>query len=124
MIRLAAACALLLVPLQAERVGAAAHYRPGLFEQVARNRGLHPVACMAAVTSDHRIGAWVTITRVKTGRSERCRITDVCNRATGDCANLRERDIVAELSFDAARRLCGITHYGSSPPRHCIVSVR
>ena len=120
---LTAVCALLLMPVQAERSGFAAHYKPGLFEQVARNRGLHPVACMAAVTSNHQIGAWVTITRVKTGRSERCRITDVCNRATGDCARLRARNIVAELSFGAARRLCGISYYGQEPPSACIVRV-
>ena len=120
--RLAAVCALLLVPVQAERVGSAAHYKPGLMAEVARNRGMTPGSCDVAVTDNHRIGAWVTITRVKTGRSERCRITDVC--AQRDCARLRAKGIIAELSFEAARRLCGITRYGQEPPSACKVRVR
>ena len=120
--RLAAVLALLLAPVQAERVGGAASSTWLVREGRQRNRGLPVVRCMAAVTDNHRIGAWVTITSVTTGRSERCRITDVC--AQRDCARLRARNIVAELSYGAARRLCGITHYASEPPRACIVRVQ
>lgn len=103
------------------RKGYAAHYPKNLMERVSKNRGLPVVSCMVAVTSDHRIGAWVTVTRVKTGHTERCRITDVCRPR--DCPALARRGIVAELSWPAASRLCQLRYVNQEPPRACVVSV-
>jgi hypothetical protein len=123
--RLLAAVALVVLPLPGaqHRVGGAAHYGPGTFERVAIKRGLAVTSCLAAVTDNHRIGARVTITRLKTGHAESCVIADVCNVALGHCRQLRRRGIVAELSFGAAKRLCGIRYAGQEPPRACRVRV-
>ena len=118
--RLLAVCALLLVPVQAERSGFAPHYRPGLIEQVARNRGLHPVACMVA--SYHEpIGAWVTVTSRRTGRSERCKVVDTCRPV--DCRRLIGKGYVIELGWPAAKRLCLHKRYADRDPTTCRVTV-
>lgn len=122
MIRILAAV-LLVMPVQAERTGYAAHYKKGLMEQVARNRGMTPGSCDVAVTNNHTIGAYVTITRIKTGHAERCRIVDVCNAGLGHCRALARRGIIVELGWPAARRLCGLDYPNQEPPRSCIVRV-
>ena len=127
MTRILCAAFLALLPLgdgaqRRTQTGSAAHYRPNLMEQVSRNRGLPVVDCMVAVTSDHRIGAWVTVTSHVTGYAERCRITDVC--APRDCGRIARRGIVAEIGWTAARRLCRVSRYGEQPPSRCPVTVR
>ena len=107
----------------AARRGFAAHYSNNVMEKVARNRGMQPTACDVAVTDNHRIGSWVTVTRTKTGRIERCRIVDVCNDSLGHCTALRRRGIVVELGFPAAQRLCNIKRAADRPPKDCRVSV-
>jgi hypothetical protein len=123
MIRLAAA-ALLLLPAPRAITGAAAHYGPGTMERVAKVRGMTPGRCDVAITNNFDIGAWVTITRPKTGHSERCRIVDVCNVAKGHCRALARRGIVAELGWPAARRLCGLDYPRQEPPSACKVTVK
>jgi hypothetical protein len=125
MTRLLAAVALVVLPLPSaqHRVGGAAHYAKNVMERVARHRGMTPGSCDVAVTNRFDIGAYVTITRLKTGHAERCRIVDVCNVALGHCKALAKRGIVAELGWPAARRLCQIERAGQEPPRACQVRV-
>lgn len=124
MIRLAAVL-VLLIPAPAHPVtGGAAHYGKNVMENVARVRGMTPGRCDVAITNNHTIGTWVTITRIKTSHSEHCRIVDVCNVAKGHCRALARRNVVAELGWPAARRICQISYPNQEPPSACRVTVR
>jgi hypothetical protein len=120
MIRIAAVLVLLMPGGTVERSGWAPHYRPGLIERVARNRGLRESACMVAAY-DWPIGAWVRVTSRRNGRSERCQVVDVC--APKDCRRLRGLGYIAELGWPAAKRLCGHKRYADRGPRTCPVRV-
>ena len=100
--------------------GFAAHYRPGLMERVARNRGLKPVECMVA-SPYHRLGTWVTIHSPKQKETLRCRVTDIPQRRHRPA--LIRRGIVVELDFKSAKVLCGIRRVAEKPPRACTVVV-
>ena len=97
------------------RSGYAARYRPGLMERVSRNRGLPIVSCMVA-SPHHPIGTWLLV-RGRSGQAH-CRVTDVPHPR--DRAQIIRRGIVVELSYPAARRLCGSV---VEPPRACPVRV-
>ena len=113
--RLAAVCALLLVPVQAERSGYAAYYTtPGLMEAIARKRGIehpHPIA-----SPYDGIG-----TRLRVCSRRGCInavVADVCHPR--DCARIRRRGIVVELSYRDNGRLCPRYNH---PPKDCRVTV-
>lgn len=53
----------------------AVRYAPGVFEQVARNRGMEPAPCMVA-SPVHPLGAWLLV-EGRTGRRLRCKVVDV-----------------------------------------------
>ena len=98
--------------------GFAAHYRPGLMEQVARRRGMSQTACMVA-SPYYKLGEWITVESRKHRQRLRCRITDVPQPKHR--AQLRKRTIVVELDFKSARILCKIARVGQEPPRACPV---
>lgn len=100
--------------------GFAAHYRPGLMEQVSRVRGLQIVPCMVA-SPHYRIGVWLTIESSKFKQKLECRVTDVPQPAHRK--RLIQRKIVAELNFESAKILCGIKRLREAPPTACPVVV-
>lgn len=104
----------------APHAGYAAHYRPGLMQRVARNRGLEVVPCMVA-SPHHRIGTWLRVTSPKRKKTLSCRVTDVPQPKHRPA--LIQRKIVVELDFESARILCGIRRVGQEPPSACPVIV-
>ena len=131
MIRLAAALGLLYLSVGAgmtartayealqSRSGYAAHYRPGLFEQVSRNRGLPVVSCMVA--ADLPIGRWVTVRSGVTDEVRACRVTDVCRPR--DCPRLARRGIILEFDYRSGMAMCALRYYGQEPPWKCPVEM-
>lgn len=104
-------CAIALSPTYE---GFAARYAPGLFERVARHRGMEPAACMLA-SPRHEIGAWVR--GVRTGIERMCQVADTS--APRDRArHLRTR--LFELDYESARAICGQV---TGPNRDCPVRV-
>ena len=101
-----------------QRVGFAAHYRPGLMDQVARRRGMPRVACMVA-SPHYALGSWVKVRSQKNARLLYCRVTDVPQPYHR--ARLQQRKIVVELDFKSATLLCNIRRSKQEPPRACPV---
>ncbi len=101
-----------------QRTGFAAHYRPGLMEKVARQRGLEVVACMVA-SPHHKIGVWLSIHSPKRKQTLKCRVTDVPQKAHRPA--LIRKGIVVELDFESAKILCGIKRPREAPPSACKV---
>ena len=112
--RLAVVCALLLVPVQAERSGYAARYKNGLMEQVAENRGMWARHMVASPYEP--LGAWVTVCSRR--GCMRALVIDVCHPR--HCRRIRAKGIVVEVSHQDARWLCGSV---VDPPRQCPVVV-
>jgi hypothetical protein len=98
--------------------GYATHYRQGLFEQVADNRGMPRARCMVA---DDRtpLGAFVAIRGARTGVLLRCQTTDVS--APKDKAR-HLRDGLVELDYHSGRAICG--KWFAERWRNCPVWVR
>jgi hypothetical protein len=101
-----------------QRVGFAAHYRPGLMDQVARRRGMPRVPCMVA-SPHYALGSWVKVRSQKNARFLYCRVTDVPQPYHR--ARLAQRKIVVELDFKSATFLCNIRWVKQEPPRTCPV---
>lgn len=99
--------------------GIAKWYSEGVMEQVARNRGMPIQDCMTS-SPRYPIGTWVLITGQETGVSEECIVTDV-SHPRDRARHLRE-GTEAELSYQAAKRICGETRNGR--PKNCRVRVR
>ncbi len=101
----------------ASYTGFAAHYRPGLMERVAANRGIPPASCMVA---SHRLplARSIVVLGQRTGVSRRCTVVDIC--APKDCPRIKARGIVVELDYQSNRAICGATR---EPPRYCPVTV-
>jgi hypothetical protein len=110
-------------PLPVARVqqGGAAHYSPGVMERVSRFRGMPVVGCMIASIHYPKLGTWVTVHSRKTGAVELCRVTDVTRKR--DIPTMQRRNIVVELNFAAAKRLCAIHRPNQEPPRACQVTI-
>jgi hypothetical protein len=109
------------VPVYRERrVGFAAHYRPGLMDQVARRRGMPRVPCMVA-SPHYTIGSWVIVRSQKNSRVLHCRVTDVPQPYHR--ARLQQRRIVVELDFKSATMLCNIRWVKQEPPKACPVII-
>jgi len=86
----------------------AVRYDPGVFGQVARNRGMPIVVCMVAHPT-LEIGTWIEV-EGPAGTAD-ARVTDTS--APED----RQRHIEtrrAEFSYDCARRLCGQSWEGAA----------
>jgi len=83
--------------------GIAAHYAPGLMEQVSLNRGMPIVGCMIA-SPRHDIGQWVVVEGRNTGRRLRCRVTDT-SHPWDKARHLRTR--LFELGYANTMDLCG-----------------
>jgi hypothetical protein len=101
-----------------QRAGFAAHYRPGLMDQVARRRGMPRVPCMVA-SPHYTLGSWVKVRSQKNGRSLNCRVTDVPQPYHR--VRLQQRKIVVELDFKSATVLCNIRRSKQEPPHRCPV---
>lgn len=85
--------------------GVAAHYNPGVMEQVARNRGMPIVGCMIA-SPRHAIGQWVIVEGRNTGKRLRCRVTDT-SAPKDKARHLRQG--LFELGYANTIDLCGST---------------
>ena len=108
------------VDARQQHSGFAAHYRPGLMDQVARRRGLPKVPCMIA-SPHYVVGTWVYVKSRKNGRTLRCRVTDVPQPYHR--ARLNKLNIVVELDFKSATILCNIKRPSQEPPRACPVVI-
>lgn len=97
------------------RSGFAAHYRPGLMEQVARRRNLPDRGCLVA-SPYHGIGSRLEVAS-KRGRL-RCLVADVPQPA--DRAAIVRRRIIVEFDFRSNARLCP----ARERPENCPVLVR
>jgi hypothetical protein len=123
--RYVATAALLLTMILPARIdarshiysGYAARYRPGLMEQVARNRHMPQEPCMIAATHEP-LGAQVRVTSGVTGVSLLCRVVDQPHPRHR--ASIIRRGIIAELSHQGAKKVCG-TNNGS--PRECPINI-
>lgn len=98
--------------------GYAAHYRDGLMEQVAANRGMPVVDCMIA-TPYADLGTWVTVESLLTGVVQACRVTDIPH--PHDRQSIIERGIVVEFGFANIDEMCNLSYAGQEPPRACPV---
>lgn len=95
----------------------AVRYAPGVFEMVARNRGMHIERCMVA-SPVHPLGAWLLV-EGRTGRRLRCRVLDVS--APHDRAGHIKRRII-EVDPQSGAILCGTQWQGNA--RECTVRVK
>lgn len=93
----------------------AVRYSPGLMEQVARNRGMEPQACMVAHPTEP-IGAWLLVE----GKTRlRCQVVDTS--APADRArHIRLKRI--EVDPKSGAQLCGARWQGKAS--ECRVLVR
>ncbi len=111
-----------LVNARQQHSGFAAHYRPGLMDQVSRRRGMPRVPCMIA-SPYYALGTWVSVRSRKNAKTLHCRITDVPQ--PHHRARLQKRKIVVELDFRSATILCDIRRQNQEPPHACpVVLVR
>lgn len=96
--------------------GYAAHYSPGVFEQVRINRGLPKADCL--ISSDwHPLGTWVRVEGRRTGAVRVCEVADVS--APADRAR-HLRAHLFELDFRSAAHICGSTRLAN---RECPIRV-
>ncbi len=102
------------------RIGSAAHYSIGVMEHVADVRGMERVPCMAS-SPFYPLGTWLRVERLATGMMEVCRVTD--QSATKDRSRHIRHNLVVELGWPAARRLCGLKRVNQEPPWKCQVRV-
>jgi hypothetical protein len=101
-------------------IGGAAHYGVGIMEHVADLRGMAHEPCMVS-SPYYPLGVRLRVTRIATGHTEICRTFDVS--APQDRAGHIRRNIVVELGWPAARRLCGLRRVNQEPPRACRVKI-
>lgn len=97
--------------------GIASHYSPHVMEKVSHVRHMPVVSCMIASPYE-KIGTWLTVKGLRTGKARRCRVTDIC--APQDCRSIRERRIVAEIDWKNALAICGSR---IEPDRKCPVRI-
>lgn len=104
--------------------GLAVRYNEGVMENVARNRGIPPAACMIASThaTDADMGVtWLEVEGVRTGVKRRCLTVDL-PRPGRDKANLIRRGVLVELDHASSRDICGASWSGKAT--ECPVRVR
>lgn len=104
------------VPKTAE-AGYAPHYARGLMDRVAKRRKLDRAPCMVSRPFGP-LGAWVWVHGVRTEVTLKCLVVDVSHPRDRK-RHQRTRRIV-ELSWEAARALCGTTR---ASPKACPVRV-
>lgn len=97
----------------------AAHYSPGLMEQVARNRNMEPVECMVS-SPWYGLNVWIRVESKRNGEVAFCRTTDVS--APADKAR-HKRERLIELDWPSAKRLCAIKRVAQRSPRACPVHI-
>ena len=101
-----AAHTVLVLSLGAAMTGAetryAVRYAPGVFEMVARNRGMTVERCMVA-SPVHPLGAWVYV-QGQTGVRLRCKVLDV-SAPQDRPRHIRQRRI--EVDPHSGALLCG-----------------
>jgi hypothetical protein len=115
--------ALILALGQGGTDGYATHYSPGLFERVARNRGMPVAACLVA-DDVAQLGAWLWVRGVRTGALRHCQVTDLSHGSAtvpGSDKWRHLRDGLIELDHDSAVEVCG--EWFSGPWRHCPVTI-
>lgn len=87
----------------------AVRYAPGVFEQVARNRGMAVERCMVA-SPVHSLGAWLYV-EGRTGARLRCKVLDT-SKPQDRPRHIRMRTI--ELDPKSGAILCGIRWQGKA----------
>lgn len=92
----------------------AVRYSPGLMEQVARNRGMQPTACMVAHPTAP-LGSWLIVA----GQARlRCQVVDT-SAPQDKARHIRLRRI--EVDPASGARLCGVRWQGKAS--ECMVRV-
>jgi hypothetical protein len=94
------------------------HYDKGVMELVSRNRDMPVVPCMIA-SPTIPIGEWVWVWGRNTKVLRHCRITDT-SEARDKARHIRLRRV--ELSYEAARALCGAAAM-QEPPSGCPIII-
>lgn len=101
----------------------AAHYAPGVMERVARNRNMSVVDCMISSPyyGSSYLGTWAVVTSNLTGESFKCRFTDVSNKK--HIPMQIKRNILIEVNWITAKRMCKISTVNQEPPSACPVTL-
>lgn len=99
----------------------APHYRPGVMENVASNRGMEIVDCMVSSPIEP-LGSWVYIHSLVTGYESWCRVTDTS--APQDRDRHIQKNRMIEFGWSITPQMCGITHVAQEPPEACPVEVQ
>lgn len=99
--------------------GYAVHYSPGVMERVAQYRDLPQEDCMVSTPYTDNIGSWVIVESPYA--TLQCQITDVSHPR--DKARHIRTGTAAELSFEAAKRLCHITRVAEKSKYECPVKI-
>ena len=98
-------------PAAPARAMFAAHYAPGVMQQVAKHRGMAFQRCGVAL--DHApLGSLVRVQGVRTQRSRSCTVYDYSHPR--DRARHLRASLV-ELDHASARDICGAVYYLSRP---------
>lgn len=95
----------------------AVRYAPGVFEMIARNRGMAVERCMVA-SPVHDLGAWLTI-EGRTGVRLKCKVLDVSSPRDRQ-RHIRNR--IIEVDPKSGALLCG--RYWKGAARECQVRVK
>lgn len=98
----------------------APHYREGMMEQVARNRGMEIVDCMVSSPIEP-LGSWVYVESQVTGFESWCRVTDVSAPEHRDSHIAKNR--MLEFGWSITPQMCGISYVAQEPPEKCPVIV-
>lgn len=78
------------------------YYAKGVFERVERNRGLPHVKCNVA-SPRHKIGTWVWVEGVETGKRLRCRVSDT-SKPEHRAGHIKRK--IFEMDYTSAHAIC------------------
>jgi hypothetical protein len=100
--------------------GFAAHYRSGIMERVAVNRGMEQQECMIASTYEP-LGSWLRVESQVTGAVKDCQVFDYPHPRDRD--RIIAKGIVIEFGYNNIKEMCSLDYYAQEPPRACPVTV-
>lgn len=103
--------------------GYAAHYGVGVMDMVADNRGQPRYPCMISYTEADgtMIGMHMNVVSMIDGDIMTCYIMDMPRPE--HYARIKGKNIIIELDFESAKKLCNISSVGQEPPRTCPVQI-
>lgn len=105
--------------------GFAAHYRPGLFAKVVKNRRMKVTTKCLVASPFYPIGTILKVQSQVTTKRKVIRTVLTCTVADVPQPHHRQRiinrGIGIELDFTSATILCGIRRVAEEPPRACPV---